>query len=110
MLTLARDAAVPAHERLTPKMTAYRPASLKAPPQGAPLSLGARPQPPNNPDHLCPQVKSREIGAASSAKIRPLKMVQSMGSTTKLAPGVSGKDHADLSRFEPQLRTRQHRR
>jgi hypothetical protein len=54
MSTLARDAVVPAHERLTPKMTAYRPASLKAPPQGAPLSLGARPQPPNNPDHLCP--------------------------------------------------------
>ena len=82
MNSLTRDAAVPAHEHLTPKMTAYRPASLKAPPQGAPLSLGARPQPPNNPDHLCPQVKSREIGAASGAKIRPLKMVQSMGSTS----------------------------
>ena len=49
MRTLARDAAVPAHEHLTPKTTAYRPASLKAPPQGAPLSRGARPQPPNQP-------------------------------------------------------------
>ena len=54
MNSLARDAAVPAHEHLTPKTTAYRPASLRAPPQGAPLLLGARPQPPNNPDHLCP--------------------------------------------------------
>ena len=54
MRTLARDAAVHAHERLTPKMTAYRPASLKAPPQGAPLLLGARPQPPNDADRRCP--------------------------------------------------------
>jgi len=54
MRTLTREPAVPAHERLTPEMTAYRPASLKAPPQGAPLSLGARPQPPDDPDPLCP--------------------------------------------------------
>jgi hypothetical protein len=54
MNSLARDAALPAHEHLTPKTTAYRPASLKALPQGAPLLLGARPQPPNNPDHPCP--------------------------------------------------------
>ena len=54
MHSLARDAAVPAHEHLTPKTMAYRPASFRAPPQGAPLLLGARPQPPNDPDPLCP--------------------------------------------------------
>ncbi len=70
------------HEDLTPKTTAYRPESLRAPPQGAPLILGARPQPPDDLDPLCPWVKSRAIGAASGAKIRPLKMVQSMGSTS----------------------------
>jgi len=53
MGTLSRDEAVLAREHLTPKTTAYRPASLKAPPQGAPLLLGARPQPPNDPDPHC---------------------------------------------------------
>jgi len=54
MHSLARDPALAGHEHLTPKTTAYRPASLRAPPQGAPLLLGASPQPPDDPDLLDP--------------------------------------------------------
>src|ERR1700716_860578 len=52
MHSLARDAAVPAHEHLTPKTMAYRPASFRAPPHGGPPLLGALPPPPPKDDAL----------------------------------------------------------
>src|SRR5213592_3002618 len=50
MNSLARDAAVRAHEHLTPKTTAYRPASLRAPPPGAAPFTGGTPPAPQRPE------------------------------------------------------------